>query len=122
MTPQEACNLANALDGSGDQKVKAFLLAASAREIQAFIHCLDMQRRDYYREMARAALDIRLAEDAEITTRRIVWLTVGLLILTVALFAVEVRAVFFPQNPNTGAHQIQSSQHEQIFIPIVTNR
>jgi len=64
MTPQEACALANALDGSGNNQVKQFIHDASFQDILAFIHCLDIHRQRAYLEMARATLDVRLAENA----------------------------------------------------------
>ena len=45
---------------------------------------------------SQAEITVLVGQLAEISTRRLVRLTVALLVLTAALLAVEVRAVFFP--------------------------
>jgi hypothetical protein len=100
MTPQEAAELASGvfeLSPDEDKKVQEFISFESPRNIQQFIHLLYAKGHDRYFHLARTALEIRLSEDAAIYTRRIIRLTWVLAILTFALLAVEVRAVFFPQ-------------------------
>jgi hypothetical protein len=86
MTPKEAADLANnTLDRSRDDDVKIFLREAPARDIQTFIHHLHVVKHDWFLPFARAALDIRLAEDAGIVAQKVVRLTWGLFWLTLAL-------------------------------------
>ena len=83
-----------------------------AREIEKFLHKCRMEGGGTEKfQLGKIALDIRLAEDAEKTSRRIIWLTVALLAFTVALFAVEVRAVFFPQDSSTHPKTEQTGQN-----------
>src|SRR5947207_2458969 len=94
MTPQEAATACKSLKTLPDNlEVAAFLKSASARDIQTFIHLIQIVDRRRFFYLARVALDVRLSEDAEISTRRIIrltWvlvaLTAALLIFTVALY------------------------------------
>jgi len=63
------------------------------------------------------ALSLQLAE---ISTRRVVWLTVALLLLTVALLAVEIKSVFFQENPAAHAQTKEAGTNQQVVIPSVT--
>ena len=84
ITPQEAARLTTSnIDGQNDDEINGFLGNASARDIQDFI--LNIHEQSGYIQRARTALDIRLAEDAKITSRRIVHLTWALLVVSVAL-------------------------------------
>jgi hypothetical protein len=86
MTPQEAARACKSLKETPDNpEVEAFLKRASARDLQTFIHLIQIVDRQRYFSLARVALDIRLSEDAEKSTRRIIWLTRGLLVLTIGL-------------------------------------
>jgi len=86
ITPQEATRLAASnIDGQNDDAINSFLRNASARDIQEFI--LNIHEQSGYIHHARAALDIRLAEDAEITSRHTVHLTWALLVVSAALLA-----------------------------------
>jgi hypothetical protein len=87
MTPEEAASLTNTLDGSADDTVKQFLRSAPARDIQRFIHRINVETRPRFFHLARTALDIRLAEDAEFTALRLERHTVQLKYLTYALVA-----------------------------------
>jgi hypothetical protein len=64
---------------------KAWLIDASPREIEQFMHRIALVPNCAEERLSRVALDIRIAEDAEIYTRRIVRLTWALVILTAAL-------------------------------------
>ena len=57
---------------------------------------------------------------AEISTRRIIRLTWALLIFTIALFAVEVRAIFFPKDITAHPENVETSTKQQVVIPSVT--
>lgn len=107
-TPEGFADAANnsALDQSNDDKIKDFLKSASPREIQRFIHQLNTLAQPTFFQFARTALDIRLAEDAEKTSRRIVWLTWGLIILTFSLLAVTV-GLYKDTYKNTQCDQLQ---------------
>lgn len=73
------------------------------------------------RMMAQCArLNALTAELAEISTRRIVWLTWGLIILTFALLAVEIRAVFFPKNLTANPQITQTGQYDDVVRPSLT--
>jgi hypothetical protein len=91
MTPKEAADFETA--GNYD-KVKEFFLAASARELQEFIHLKPAYTTLMTFNRARVALDIRLAEDVDISTKRIVWLTRFVAILTVVLVVLTAVLVF----------------------------
>jgi hypothetical protein len=93
MTPQEAAKLAIGSSSNLDpDKVEEYLLTASPRDIQTFLHCTGVNGDPRLIEFARVALEIRLAEDAaksaaemERQTDKIVRLTWGLFWLTLAL-------------------------------------
>ena len=63
------------------------------------------------------ALSLQLAE---ISTRRVVWLTVALLLLTGALLAVEIKSVFFPKDFAASTYHIQTDTNQQVVIPSIT--
>ena len=69
---------------------KEFLLHASPRAIQEFLHNIPLVPNSAPERLARAALDIRIAEDSEISTRRIVRLTLALVVLTFALLVLTI--------------------------------
>jgi hypothetical protein len=97
ITPQEAVRLATSnIDGQNDDAINAFLRNASARDIQEFI--LNIHEQSGYIHHARTALDIRLAEDAKITSRRIVHLTWALLVVSVALFTFPFLQMIISKN------------------------
>jgi hypothetical protein len=103
ITPQEAAKLVDWPDTSRNKEIHDFVLNASAREIQLFIHSIQTHTiaANDWLTRSRMALDIRLAEDAAktaeilklythqlvILNRTLVWLTVALLVFTVG-FAV----------------------------------
>jgi hypothetical protein len=125
MTPKEAAALANVQFGlapEDDKKVQEFIASESPRNIQQFIHRLNAFGHPRYFNLARTGLEIGLAEDAAIYTRRIIRLTWILAILTFALLSVEIRAIFFPKNAPTNPKAIQAGQNQQVVIPAVTNR
>ena len=87
MTPEELADIANQqLDNSLDERITKFLLDAPSRHVQRFLHRLHLENKQRYFQIARVALDIRISENADIMTRRIVCLTWSLLIFTVGLF------------------------------------
>ncbi len=97
ITPQEATRLAASnIDGQNDDAINGFLRNASARDIQEFI--LNIHEQSGYIHHARAALDIRLAEDAKISSRRIVHLTWALLFVSVALLAFPFLQMIISKN------------------------
>jgi hypothetical protein len=88
MKPEDFADAANNCElheHKEDDQIKAFLRNASARDIQTFIHGLNTGAQPQFFGLARVALDIRLAEDAEKTARNVVALTWGLIALTLAL-------------------------------------
>ena len=56
----------------------------------------------------------------ELISRRLLWMTAFLLFFTVALFVVEVRAVFFPKNSSATIHTEQTGQHDDVVRPSLT--
>ncbi|MGA2801209.1 MAG: hypothetical protein ABSE97_02385 [Verrucomicrobiota bacterium] len=78
-TPKEISECGNQFE------TQDWLLSATTDEICGFFTYSDPRNHTY--QFARAALEIRLSKDAEIHTRRIVWLTRFVAILTVVLVA-----------------------------------
>jgi hypothetical protein len=74
MTPQEAAKLVDWPNPNRHKEIHDFVLSASARDIQLFVHNIQTNTTDVrdWRECARIALDIRLAEDAERTAQKLV--------------------------------------------------
>jgi hypothetical protein len=97
MTGKEAAQESSA--GSSREQVLDFLVKASARDLQEFIHNIPVDIYSHLYQRARTALEIRISEDhlkaAEILerhtrslislTRALVWLTFGLLVVTLIL-------------------------------------
>ena len=84
ITPKEAANLLTVnFDGQCEEAINGFLSNAAAKDIQEFI--LNIHEQSGYVQRAKTALDFRIAENAEINNRRILYLTVALVVLTVAL-------------------------------------
>jgi hypothetical protein len=97
ITPKEAASLlASNIDGQYDDVINGFLLNAAARDIQEFI--LNIHDQSGYIQRARTALDIRLAEDAKIHSRRTVHLTWALLFVSVALLAFPFLQMIISKN------------------------
>jgi len=102
MTPEEFADVANNWvdDPSNDDDIKLikiFLRDAPAREIQRFVHRLNTLSQAPLFQIARVALEIKLAEDAGLIadklskqTDRLIKYTTGLYVLTfvLAFFAV----------------------------------
>ena len=91
-SPKEMANLPSGVSGAREE-LYAWIVTATARELQDYIHEISVTPNSHDYQRARTALDIRLAEDAEISTRRIIrltWvlaaLTLALLVLTAALY------------------------------------
>jgi|ERR1035437_8511328 hypothetical protein len=77
ITPQEAAKLVRWQDTARDKEIHNFVIVASPRELQLFIHNLAAdgipdRRVIQWTDMARAAIDVRLAEDAERTAQKLV--------------------------------------------------
>ena len=86
INPKEAASLLDSnIDDQHADLLNAFLKKASASDIQEFI--LNINGQSEYVQRAKTALDVRIAENAEINNRRILYLTVALVVLTVALLA-----------------------------------
>ena len=93
MTPEEAAALTKAVgDTTSDEKASSFRFFASARDIQKFIHLIRMGANIRYLRLARVALDIRLAEDADLVakqltkqTDRLIRFTIGLYVFTIVI-------------------------------------
>lgn len=86
INPKEAASLLDSnIDGQHDDAINGFLLNATARDIQEFI--LNIHQQSGYVQRAKTALDVRIAENSEINSRRMLYLTVALVVLTVALLA-----------------------------------
>ena len=60
----------------------------------------------------QAEILVAASQLAEISTRRIIYLTWALLVVTIGLLAVEARTIFIPKNPDASSQHIQSSQYE----------
>jgi hypothetical protein len=90
MTPEQAAECANNIVDVPESKksfddVKEFISKACPRDIQKFFHLLNLAAKDYFLPFARMALEIRLAEDANLIadklakqTDRLVKFTIGL--------------------------------------------
>jgi hypothetical protein len=91
ITPEEAAKLTYdfALH-KDDAKVKSFILEASPRQLQEFIHLITADSTSSYFNWARVALDIRLAEESERTAIRLERHTKHLLVITYLLTAITV--------------------------------
>jgi hypothetical protein len=77
ITPKEAAEFA--IDGKEYALIKEFLSEASARQLHEFIHTIPVRDGERHFLLARAALDFRLAEAADITTKSLVEETKALL-------------------------------------------
>jgi hypothetical protein len=126
MTPENPEQLAESVNSAPDNAVtdrtKQFFLTKPARDIQRFVHGLHVINKERHFELARIALYIRLAEDVDRTSRRIVRLTWFLAFLTLALLAVELRGVLFPKDAAARPKPVQARQNNQVVIPTLTNR
>jgi|ERR1041384_2763269 hypothetical protein len=72
MKPEETAPLANRIgDPKADMDIKQFLLDASPRDIQKFVHLIRVDTNSRYYPLAKTALDIRLAEDAQKATEKL---------------------------------------------------
>jgi TPR repeat protein len=95
--PKQAAELAASnIDGQYDDAINNFLLKVPARDIREFI--LNINESSGYVQRAKTALDIRLAEDAEIHSRRTVHLTWALLVVSVALLAFPFLQIIISKN------------------------
>jgi hypothetical protein len=108
MTGKDAAQI-NDHDPGGKEQIFAFLVTASARDLQEYIHNIPVDTFSYRYQHARTALDVRVSEDnlkaaadilrsAEITERltgslnRLTW---GLLMLTAGLLVFEIIHTFY---------------------------
>jgi hypothetical protein len=83
-----------------------------ARDIHEFIHNIPEQ--SGYIQSARAAIEIRLAENAEITTRRIVRLTWALLVVSAALLVFAIwQMIIIKKDADIHSHQFQTGQNHE---------
>jgi hypothetical protein len=114
ITPEQFADCANesGLDNRHDFAIKKFLRDASAKDIQRFIHQLNTVGNPPFFQFARTALDIRLAEDAEKTSRRIVRLTWGLIILTCGLLVLTWE-LYKDAHKKSQSDQLQSHSSSQ---------
>ena len=75
ITPKEAATLVDWPNPSRKQEIHDFVLSASARDIQIFLHSLNMETPTTssreWQVRARAALDIQLAEAADRTAQKL---------------------------------------------------
>jgi hypothetical protein len=96
ITPKEAATLVDWPNPSRKHEIGEFVLSASARDLQLFVHSLNMDAMTTdsreWQNRARMALDIRIAEDAaksaaklERFTKWLVFLTIALILLTAFL-------------------------------------
>ena len=87
ITPQEAAELVDWPNPGRRKEIHDFVLMASARDIQLFIHNIQTDTTDTRRWCDRAmmALDIRLAEDSERTAQKLVTGTDSLIVETKTL-------------------------------------
>jgi hypothetical protein len=94
ITPQEAATLVDWPNPSRHKEIHDFILSASAREIQLFVHSLQIDMpttasREWLNR-ARIVLDIRLAEDAAKSAGKLERFTYWLVCLTIALVFIGV--------------------------------
>jgi len=87
MTPQDASRLVDCPNPNRIGEIHKFILTASARDLQLFIHNIQTNTTDTkgWRERAEVALDIHLAEDAEQTAQKLVTGTNALVELSAKL-------------------------------------
>jgi hypothetical protein len=132
MTPEEAARETN-LPLGNTQAGKEFLLTASPRQIQRFIHNIAPREYNHFFNLAKVALDIQLAEEhariakeqsesaakleqhtitlVNLTNglKRLNWvlivLTAGLLIVTIGLAVFQQRSKPENKNNNPSHHQ-----------------
>jgi len=122
ITPKEAASLLESnIDDQNTRAINDFLRNASARDIQEFIH--NIHEQSGYIQRARTALDIRLAEDSEITSRRIVHLTWALLAVSVALLALPfLQNLISKKDADTHSHQFQADQNQEVSKTVANAR
>ena len=89
MTGKEAAQI-DELASGGREKIRGFLVTASARNIQEYIHEKSASPDSHMYQRARTALNIRLAEDAEIISKRLYKLTWALLAITAVLLVFTI--------------------------------
>ena len=106
MTPQQAAHSANnLLDIPENDKYEAaileFLANASPREIQSFIRQLHFGAQARFLPHARIAIEIKLAENADLIadklakqTDRLLRFTIGIYVFTIALAAFAIVQIF----------------------------
>jgi hypothetical protein len=84
-TPKEIAECGNQFEK------ERWLSIASVEEICGFITYTPTDSHDF--QFARIALEIRIARNAEFTNRILVWLTVGIFILTAVLLVLTFMLV-----------------------------
>ena len=84
------------------------------RELLRFINTGMMVRQHHF-EIARCALEVRVSEIAEVSTRRITRLTVALLIFTIFLFGTELLKMYVPKHTDTQPHYNQVADQTKVI-------
>ena len=114
INPKEAASLLDSnIDDQHADLLNAFLKKAPASDIQEFI--LNINGQSEYVQRAKTALDVRIAENSEINSRRILYLTVALVVLTVALLAFPFLQMITSKN-----HKVVKAVANDGNISIVT--
>jgi hypothetical protein len=99
LTPEDFAEMANSsLDVAGDtsgEQIKTFHRSASAAEIQRFLNQLNFVAKSPFFEVANVALNIRLAENADLIADKITKQTDKLLKFTIGLWFFTIFLMFF---------------------------
>jgi hypothetical protein len=93
MTAKEAADFTN--PPSQPEKIKEFLLTAPPREIQKFIHLIGGGQHSFDFHLARTALEIRLAEDADKRADKLVCFTRWLIFFTITLVFIGIIQIIY---------------------------
>jgi hypothetical protein len=84
--------MAQVNDGNpgGKEEIDAWVISATPRELQEYIHHIGIGPHAYLYQRARTALEIRLAEDAQKQADKLARFTFWLICFTVALVFIGV--------------------------------
>lgn len=98
ITPKEAATLVDWPNSQRKQEIHDFVLGATAKDIQSFVHFIMTDTTDAkeWKSRARMALDISLANEAAKSAAKMERFTLWLIILTVVLIVVSLLALAPP--------------------------
>jgi Na+/H+ antiporter NhaB len=115
MTAKDAIKLAHATGEDHRDEIKnKFILKATLRQLQEFIHGIYARDDNVYFIWAKIALDIRIARSLFWLTMALVWLTTILVVLTVTLVVLTYKLA----QPNQAAPPSPpNSQSQMTTLP-----